>query len=324
MPPADAAWLAEALVETELWGVQTHGLAQLPGYLDAMAAGEINVRPQIRRLHQMPAAETYDGDGGSGFVVARAAMTRAVELASLQGIGMVTARNSTHFGAAGVYSALAARSGMIGIAFTSAVPTMAAPDGVEPVVGNNPLSVAAPRGDGFPFMLDMAMSVTAFHRVEQASADGEAVPPGWGVDETGEPTTDPSRLRALSPVGGHKGVGLALALEVLSSALAGGATLSEISASGATGKGSTHTLIAVSTDQGEGTAAFEGRMSALADQVRHAHTRGDDPHRLPGERRGSTRTRRLVEGVPVPTSVVAALRSRADSLGEELDLAPLP
>lgn len=323
MPADDAAWLAEALVETELWGVPTHGLVQLPGYLSAMAAGDINVRPQISLLHQMPAAEVHDGDGGSGFVVARAAMTRAVEIAATHGIGMVTTRNSTHFGAAGLYSALAARSGMVGIALTSAVPTMAAGGSLRPVVGNNPLSVAAPRGADFPFMLDMAMSVASFHRVKQAAAAGETVPAGWGTDENGEPTTDPSRVEALSPVGGHKGVGLALAAEVLTSVLAGGATLSEITASGATGHGSTHTMIAISTAQVVDGAGFSARMNHVAEQVGTMRTLEGTVSRLPGERRGCSRAQRLIEGVPLPNAVVADLRLWAETLGEDLDLRPV-
>lgn len=323
MPADDAAWLAQALVETELWGVATHGLALLPAYLAAMAAGEINPRPTVRVLSRMTAVEARDGDGGSGLVLARAAMTRAVELAANHGIGMVTTRNSTHFGAAGLYSALAARAGMVGLALTSAVPTMAAPGGVGTLVGNNPLSVSAPRGEHFPFLIDMALSVAAFNRVKQAAADGLPVPPEWGIDIDGEPTTDPARVQALLAAGGHKGVGLALASEVLTSIVGGGATLSDISASGTAGRGPTHTMIAISTALVDGESAFADRLGNLAEHVGRARVLGDEPSRLPGERRAATRARRLAEGVPLPDAVVEALHSWGKTLDVRLGLTPL-
>jgi LDH2 family malate/lactate/ureidoglycolate dehydrogenase len=172
-----------------------------------------------------------DGDGGLGHLPSQRAMRLAMEKASKCGVGVVSVRNSNHFGAAGAYATMAPARGLIGFVTCATwrpgiVPTF----GADAMLGTNPIAFAAPGRSGRPFCLDMATSTVAFNKVKMAAWHGKEIQPGWAMDANGQPLTDAAaavKSIRLTPLGGlpdmssHKGYGLATMVEILSTTLSG-------------------------------------------------------------------------------------------------------
>ncbi|WP_119157350.1 Ldh family oxidoreductase [Caldimonas tepidiphila] len=219
MPAEDAALLADSLVQTSLWGVDSHGIARLPHYLERLRRGSIKARPRIRSTRSGPCTAQVDGDRGQGIVVAHRANALAIELAHENGIGAVGVSDSSHCGAMALYTRAAARAGLVAIAFTHSDRIAAPHGGSQPFFGTNPISIAFPRQDGEPVCLDMATTSIPWNRVMNARREGLPLPEGVAVDAAGRPTTDAAAANALTPLGGteygHKGYGLALMIDLL-------------------------------------------------------------------------------------------------------------
>jgi L-2-hydroxycarboxylate dehydrogenase (NAD+) len=232
-PPHIAAVTAGLMVATDLRGVDSHGVGMLPRYREWHRRGYIvpAAVPQVER-DAGPTA-TIDGRQGWGHYVGSVAMELAIAKARAHGVGCVAVRNSNHYGAAANYSMMALAHDMIGISMTNSpwpatVPTF----GRKPMLGTNPLSVAAPAGGERPFVLDMATSTVAIGKLHVASRWAKPIPAGWALDPTGQPTTDPNlalATRLLTPLGGtpdqgsHKGYGLSVMVDILAGVLSGAA-----------------------------------------------------------------------------------------------------
>lgn len=225
MKREDAQYCAEALVLTNLWGIDSHGVLRLEAYFRRLQKGAMNPVPRIRQMKGAMGLEVLDGDDGIGFLTARAAMQRAVELAEIYSLGAVGVIKSNHCGAAALYARLAAEKGMIGIAMTNVVPNMVVPGGSRPITGNNPIAVAVPTFGDFPFVLDISLSAVAGGKLILASKKKEKIPLDWATDKEGRPTDDPDKGFAgfLLPLGGHKGFGLSLVVDILCGVITGGA-----------------------------------------------------------------------------------------------------
>lgn len=224
-PEEHARTVAACLVEADRRGVPTHGLVRLPSYLADVDAGRVVVGAAPRLIRQEGPTAAVDGCSGFGAVTGVFAMDEAIARGERHGVGVVTARGCNHFGAAAFYALRAVARGLIGITATSTPAVMAPTGGAEARIGNNPLAIAAPRAVGEPpFCLDFAQSAVSRGRIKLAELADEAIPLGWALDAGGSPTTDPAAALAgaLLPFGGHKGYGLALAVEVLAGVLAGG------------------------------------------------------------------------------------------------------
>jgi len=225
VPDDDAACLADSLVQTSLWGVDSHGIARLPHYLNRLAHGSILARPQVRVVRSGPATAQVHGGQGLGIVVAHRANRLAMEIAREAGVAAVGVSDSSHCGAVGLYSRAAAEAGLVGLAFTHSDAIAAPFGGHAPFLGTNPISVAVPRQDGPPACLDMASTAIPWNRVMNARREGHALPEGVALDDTGRDATDPLVARALRPLGGpqqgYKGYGLALMIELLCGPLNG-------------------------------------------------------------------------------------------------------
>jgi ureidoglycolate dehydrogenase (NAD+) len=225
MSEADAALLAKALVQTNLWGIDSHGIARLTHYLDRLTRGSIKARPQTEVQRTGPCTAMLAGDQGQGHVIAYRANRLAMDLARENGIGAVGVTDSSHCGAIGLYTREAARAGLVGIAFTHA-DSIAAPHGGErPFFGTNPIAIAFPRAGAEPVCLDMATTSIPWNRVMNARREGHPLPPDVAVDAAGRPTTDPDAAIAVTPLGGagygHKGYALALMVDLLCGPLLG-------------------------------------------------------------------------------------------------------
>lgn len=323
----DAALAADTLVEADLRGVPSHGTWWVGTYTRRLRAGGVNPRPDLRFLQEAPAAAVLDADDALGQVAAAAAMRRAIQMAREAGVGAVAVRRSNHFGAAAYYAMLAARENLIGFATTDADPILPPWGGSRPVVGNNPLAFAIPVEGSFPLVLDMAQSVVAWGKIFLAAQRGEAIPPTWAFDARGQPTTDPRRAMVgmLQPVGGYKGYGLALVMEVLGGVLSGARfgldipPMEDDSASQAYG----HFLLALDIAHFMSPETFQTRIERLVAEHREVPpAAGVRRTYLPGEIEHLKREENLRVGIPLEPHALQTLKDVGAEL--ELDIGFLP
>lgn len=209
--------IAKILTAANLRGVDTHGVIMLRVYMRRFS--RIAMRP-MSVVNETLNSAVIDGGDRPGMAIADKAMDIAIEKAKKNTVGIVSVRNSNHFGACSYYALKAAEQNMIGIAMTSAGKRLAPWGGLENILGNNPFSVAVP-GIEYPIVLDMANSVVAFQKIVQYAREGKELPSGWSLDAKGNPTTDAQAALNgfLMPVGGYKGVGMTIMVDILSGAL---------------------------------------------------------------------------------------------------------
>ena len=223
---ANAEIAADVLATGDEFGVTTHGVKLLPGYLRLLKGGGARPHGQPHVIREGPAWALVDGDSALGVLIGVFSMQTAIAKARSAGIAYVGVRNSGHFAAAGYYSLMAAKVGLIGISVANDTPSVIAPGARKAVVGTNPFSYAIPAARHSPILLDMALSTVAGGKVYQARTLGKPIPDNWIVGLDGLPTTDaelyPDKA-ALVPAGGYKGFGLALLVETLAGLLSGAA-----------------------------------------------------------------------------------------------------
>jgi LDH2 family malate/lactate/ureidoglycolate dehydrogenase len=319
---ADAAGIvADSLIEADRRGVHTHGLVRLPSYCADARAGRIVVDAVPRVEHEDGPTVAVDGRAAFGAVTGTMSMDEAVARAERHGVGFVTARGGNHFGAAAFYSLRAVERGLVGIAATSTPAVMAPWGGAEARLGNNPLSIAAPMPDGTPpFVLDFAQSAVSRGRIKLAELNGELIPDTWALDAEGRPTTDPvaALAGALLPSGGHKGYGLALAIEVLTGVLAGGELGPELinasltgsaQSSSATKVGTVGSLyVALDPARFVGREEFSARMGRLRDVIKATSPApGFEEVLIPGEPEARAAEEAHARGIELDESTVRVL-----------------
>jgi LDH2 family malate/lactate/ureidoglycolate dehydrogenase len=228
----DAQVGAEALVRTDVRGTHSHGVSYLPIYLKQIRAGGVRPGAKPHIIRETPGTAVVDGEGGLGHIVTYRACEIAVRKAREVGTATVLVQNSNHFGAAGFYTLKMAEWGMIGIVASNGSPIITAPGATRPVISNQPISYGAPDPDGHgPVILDIALSEVAGSKIGQVLARGGSIPEGWIVGPDGLPSSDPSALSnggGLVPIGGHKGYGLAVLVELLAGVLSGAGITNEM------------------------------------------------------------------------------------------------
>lgn len=231
LDPRDAADAARILVLGELMGLSTHGVGRIESYGERLDLGGIKARPAIRVERVAPAIAKVDGDNGVGPLVGMRSLEAAMEMARESGTGIVFARASNHFGPVAPYSLIAAEAGFASIIGSNASTTIAPWGGRDARLGNSPVGFCVPNPGGQPILLDMALSVVARAKIRNAAKRGEAIPPTWATDRDGRPTTDPNAALDgfLLPIGGHKGYGLALIVDLFAGLLSGAAFLTHVS-----------------------------------------------------------------------------------------------
>jgi ureidoglycolate dehydrogenase (NAD+) len=217
---ADAELVAETLVAANLRGVDSHGVVRLPHYATRLRNGTVKPRPNITARRTAASAALVEGDAGMGQLVAVRAMQEAISLARETGVGAVTARNSSHCGACAYFVEMAVKEKMIGVALTHTDSIMVPPGMKRIFLGSNPIAFGAP-GAREPVIIDMSTTHVAWGKVLVARQEGRPIPPDWGVDKDGKPSTDPQQVVGLAPTGGHKGYALAMMIEILCAQLAG-------------------------------------------------------------------------------------------------------
>ena len=218
----DAAVIAANLVEANLCGVDTHGVMRLASYIERFENGAFSKADRMHIIRESAATACLDAGGAIGLISGQRAMETAMEKARRTGAAAVSVCNSGHFGAAGYFVRMAARENMVGFACTNGLPAIAPWGSTKPYHGTNPFAVGIPTRTE-PIVLDMAASVAARGKVILAQKEGNSIPEGWALDENGQPTTDPAAALAgtMFPVGGIKGYGIALIIDLLCAALSG-------------------------------------------------------------------------------------------------------
>src|SRR2546430_7538590 len=229
-PAADARLAADVLLAADLRGIDSHGVARLRGYYEALASGAMNPTPEVRVVRETPSTATVDGDRGMGLVVGPRANELAMAKAAAAGSGWVAVRNTNHFGIAGYYVLRALERDLIGWAMTNSSALVTPLHGVGRMLGTNPIAIAFPGREEPPIVIDLATSAVAFGKIEIARRRGLPIPEGWAIDTAGMPATDPQAVYdggTLLPagstreLGGHKGYALGMMVDVLSAALSG-------------------------------------------------------------------------------------------------------
>jgi L-2-hydroxycarboxylate dehydrogenase (NAD+) len=330
MPLADAKLAAEVLIEADLRGIDSHGVARLSGYVRLHEAGRANMQAKHQVIHQTPSTATIDADGGLGLVVAPKAMDLAIEKAEQVGTGWVAIQHSNHFGIAAYHAMKALPKNMIGISMTNASPLVAPTFAKERMLGTNPICIAIPAGKEWPFVLDMASSAAANGKLEIAQRLGKEIPSGWVQTQTGEASTNANELKnggALLPLGGHKGYGLAAAVDILSGVLSGAnfgpwvppfvAFLNPLP--NLPGKGIGHFLGAMRIDAFRPADEFNNQMDLWIKRFKESER--VDPNQevlIPGEPEFRLKRQREKEGIPLHASVVSDLQSLAEKFALSL------
>ena len=313
---ADAAYLADTLVEANLRGVDSHGLIRLPIYSRRIEAGLVDPAavPVVSRDRGLV---RIDAAGAPGQLAARAGVDEAERAAREHGVGCVAIHGSAHFGAAGYYARALAERGLIGLVTSNSEPIVVPFGGRRPLFGTNPIAFAAPTGAGV-FCFDMATSVVAMGKVLNAQASGSSIPADWGVDDHGEPTTDPARVAAVQHFGGPKGYALAFMVEILAGVLTGAAVTSDLGnmytdfdRRQETG----HFVLALDIAGLLPLDAFTARLDRLAEQAHAVPAAGESGVLVPGEPEERIRRQRLAEGLSLPGDVVDELSELGERLG---------
>ena len=326
MVKKDAETCADYLVQTNLWGIDSHGVLRVPIYIKRLLSGAMNKAPEMFCINDIGALQLWNGDDGCGYIVGRDAMEKAIAKADDYGIGAVGVTRSNHFGAAALYTRMAVNRGMIGIAMTNVVPNVVAPGGSRPIVGNNPFAVSVPTFGEFPFTLDISLSNVAGGKLLLAIKNGEKIPLDWATDKDGRPTDDPQEgfNGFLLPVGGHKGYGLALVIDLLCGVLTGGAFLHGLKGMykypddpSLTG----HFFIAINPLALMAKELFKERMDDFYQQIKASPMWDSSREMLmPGEIEYRSEQTRKQEGIVLSEELINELNSLADELGIESQL----
>ncbi len=224
MPAADAALTAALIVRSELRGYRTHGLTRVASYVERLKSGDHNPRPRLRH-QEAPGAIVLDADGAMGHVAGPHAIKLGLAALERSASVLVAVRECGHLGALGIHALLAAEAGALCVLGQRTPPLLALEGFRRPAIGHNPVAFGCPVAGGDPLVFDIACSVAARGHILLAAREGRSIPSGWALDEEGKPTTDAKRaLRgSLLPMGGHKGVGIAMMIECLAGAMAASA-----------------------------------------------------------------------------------------------------
>jgi LDH2 family malate/lactate/ureidoglycolate dehydrogenase len=326
--PASAAATAALMAETDLLGIESHGVSMLMMYEAMHAAGQLKLNAEPKIVRDAPCTALIDAGAGLGHGVSAMAMNLAVDKAAVCGVGLVGVRNSHHFGAAGLYSRIAAARGMLGLVTSSTrMITMVPTGGAMPVLGTNPIAFAAPAGRHPPFSLDMATTTAAVNKVKVYDLKNKPLPEGWVVDGKGAAVTDALEAMAilfhreeggLTPLGGtptlgsHKGYGLGMLVHILAGTLMGGSfsPIHQRTKKPADGDNIGHFFLAIDPKAFRDEGDFEDDLDQAIDVLRS--TPPADPARpvlVAGDPEEATRAERLTAGIPIPPKLEEHLRA---------------
>lgn len=317
MGEVHAAKVAEVLVWANLRGNDGHGVQRIPRYMELIDEGSLNPRPTMTVRLETAAALLIDADKGPGPVSMCFAADGAARKAREAGVGLALVRRTTHTAAIGFYTRQVAAAGMAALAGSASIPNMPYHGARVAAVSTSPLSIAVPSADA-PIVLDMATSVGSLGRIGAAARAGRPLPPGWALDEAGEPTTDAAKAVLPLPLGGAKGAAIALLFECIAGIMTGNPILAAAVSEG--GVAALHKqnsfIFAIDPARFGDAAEFRANVSRLAAVMKALPRQaGFEEILMPGERGDRIYAERLQAGIPIPPATWADLTTVAERFG---------
>ena len=238
----ESAQISDVLLTADLYGIESHGMQRMVRYHKGIEKGQIHLDVQPEVVFETPMSAVIDGHSAMGQLISVFAMNKAIEKAEASGVGIVTVRESNHYGIAGYYAQMASKRGLIGFSCTNSEAIMVPTFAREAMLGSNPIAIAAP-ADPYPFFFDASTTVVTRGKLEMYNKMGKPLPNGWALDETGAPSDEAPRVLSnivgkngggIMPLGGstetlgsHKGYGWGMVAELFSSILSQGVTSNE-------------------------------------------------------------------------------------------------
>jgi LDH2 family malate/lactate/ureidoglycolate dehydrogenase len=323
MPETGARAVTRSLVDADTRGIHSHGVLRVPDYVGKLTEEGVDPAGEPRILTDAAAAFVIDGANSLGAVGMTFATEKAIDRAREINVAFAAVRGSNHCGTMELYARMACDAGMIGLAGTNALPTMAPWGGRDKIVGINPLGVAIPGGEEGDFVLDIAFGATAHGKIRVFAQKGEAIPSDWAFDAQGQPTTD--ALAALDglirPIGGHKGVGLGMAIGMLSALLSGGAYGLETGnmVDGPKPGVDSHFVAVINVAAFEDLADVRARVDGILREMR-ASRPAEGTNRLytPGEIEAGLETRHRRDGIPLNDATLTDILAMAEKVGADV------
>jgi LDH2 family malate/lactate/ureidoglycolate dehydrogenase len=319
MSAEDASVLARSLVAADRRGIHSHGVLRVPEYVEKLRTGGVDPRGRPVIVTDAGSLVVCDGGNSMGQIGAHFAMALAVERGRRHGIALVALRGSNHCGAMDQYAMMAVPRGMVGIAASNALPTMAPWGGLDKIVGMNPLAVALPAGEETPVVLDIAFGATAHGKMRVYARNNQPIPADWAFDVEGKPTTDAAAALdgLIRPAGGHKGIGLAMAWGLLATAFSGAAYGTDLGnmrdgpRAGADGQ----VFIAIDPAPLLDPAVFRARVDRAVREVRESRPAAAAAAiYTPGMLEAEIEREYGADGIPIAGETIAGIREAAGSL----------
>lgn len=335
VPGEEAEICADVLIASDLRGIDSHGVGRLKMYYDRI---KLKIQKPVTKIDVIKETETtavLDGNHGMGQVISTTAMKMAIQKAQKYGMGSVAVRNSTHYGIAGYYPLMAIAEGMIGLTVTNARPSIPPTFGVTPSLGTNPLTFGVPTDEPFPFLIDCATSISQRGKIEFLDRAEKPTPEGWAIDQEGKPVTDTKKLlgdlvagtAALLPVGGagellggHKGYGWAVMVEILSAALTNGAFMEDLKGKDKDGKPAPyklgHFFLAINIESFIGLDQFKKTAGSIMRALRNSKkVPGEERIYTAGEKEYEMEKQRRKNGIPINENLQKNLLIMKNELG---------
>jgi LDH2 family malate/lactate/ureidoglycolate dehydrogenase len=329
LPADDAHYVAGCLVEAEARGVQSHGIGRIPVYTQRLRLGVVNAKPTFKISAGSGATAHVEGDNGMGYLVARKAMDEAIRRGREHGISLVLASQSNHFGMAATYLQQAIDAGLAALVLTNAPPLMPVWGGRSAFLGTSPFAFAAP-SQHTPVMLDMATSVVAFGKIRQAARRGESIPADWALDAQGQSTTSPDAALkgVVLPMGGPKGSGLGLMMELIAGVMSGSAFGGEVRNQNSDfehPQNVGHAFITFRPDIAVTLSDYFARADSLVDRAKASpRAEGFDNIVMPGETEAQRAEKAKREGIAVSTQDTVMLHDELMLAAEARPLSAAP
>lgn len=334
----DAEMTAKVFLAAELRGLPSHGMIRIKDYYQLWEAGRININPNVKIVHDTPSTAVVDGDGAIGMIAATKSMQIAIEKADKAGTGWVSTRGSNHFGIAGYYAMMALEHDMIGIALTNANPLVAPTFSTSRLLGTNPIAVAIPAFKQPPFVADFSTTPISRGKLAVAEKKGEKTKLGYVQDKEGNPTDDPSILKAGGSMltlggdyehGSHKGYCMSSIVDIFSAVLSGANFGPFVPPSVAylpvldekVGEGTGHFFGAMRIDAFQPADIFKKKMDKWIETFRNAtSTPGNSSVLIPGDPERACEERIGKEGIKIIPAIANDLKEIAEKLNLEFEI----
>jgi len=337
VPEDHSSIVADVMLEADLRGIPSHGLMRINMYYGVrLENGYMDPKTSYKVISESDTTSLIDGGNGLGHVVSVFAMNRAIEKAKKSNVGISVVKNSDHYGIAAYYSMMALQHNMIGISLSNSQPLVAPTYGKTPILGTNPISIACPSYEAYPFVLDMATSVVPSGKIQVYEKLKQKLPYGWGINNEGVMTQEPEDIKsggcgALLPLGGdditsgYKGYGLALAVDILCAVLSGASVLSEV---GFPDKPKhcdvSHFFMAINIEAFRPVIDFKKQMDHLVEILKNSpKAKGKDRIYIAGEKEFENAEKNKTLGIPLMMKVLNDLKKDGDRVGVPFTAKPV-